>query len=82
MARTAFFTVNVLKDLRSLLAHGKPREEVIEEEVVIDQETADRLSHLTGAWEAFCNKEMIDRVYDDMNALWEMILERSHISLF
>ena len=77
-----FSTVNLLKDLRDLLAHGKPREEVIEEEVVIDQETADRLSHLTGEWEDFCNKEMMDRVYDDMNALWKMMLERSRISLF
>lgn len=78
-----FSTLEQLRLFRDTLAHGKPR-------VLDEKETAigtyDELYALNeiksrSPWEHYVTLESVQAGYDDMNAIWDMMLKRAGIEL-
>ena len=64
-----FSTLNTIKDLRDTLAHGKPDEKSIDEEVTIEQNAAWERMTLTAEWQKYCTPEFMRIVHEDLNAI-------------
>ena len=77
-----FSTLKTIKDFRDTLAHGKPDETTIHEEVIIEQHEADERVSLTADWRKYCTSEVVNTVHDDLDALWKMLLEKAEIEVF
>jgi len=77
-----FSTVNSIKAVRDMLAHGKPQEIPINEEVVIDQSEADQAPLLKSEWQKYCTIDFIRVAYEDTEAIWKLLLDRAGIRLF
>jgi hypothetical protein len=78
-----FSTIEQLRQFRDTLAHGKPR-------VLDERETAigtyDELYSVNeiksrSPWEHFVTLESVHAGYDDMNEIWNLMLERAGIAL-
>ena len=71
-----------MKNLRDILAHGKPVETTEDEEVVGTHEELDRGSNLAADWEADVRPEPVSEALADLDTLWKLMIEKSGISLF
>ena len=77
-----FSCIEKMKTLRDALAHGKP-ECVSKEEIVVgtyDELEAQR--RLSGSWEEMVTLDNVENWYDDMNEIWNLMLEAAAISVF
>ncbi len=77
-----FSTLKIIKDFRDTLAHGKPKETILEEEAIIEQEEEDGLVGLTAEWKKYCTLELMQIVHEDLNTLWKRLLEKAGIKVF
>ena len=77
-----FSTLNTIKDLRDTLAHGKPDEKSIDEEVTIEQNASWERMTLTAEWQQYCTLEFMRIVHEDLNTIWKMLLEKADIKVF
>jgi len=82
-AQRPFSTLEQLRQFRDTLAHGKPR-------VLDEKETAvgtyDELYSVNeiksrSPWEPYVTLESVQAGYDDMNAIWNLMLEKAGIEL-
>ena len=54
-----------LKNLRDMLAHGKPKEIRSEKEIITTHEELEKRSHLPAEWAAFLTEKFVLETYDD-----------------
>lgn len=71
-----------MKNFRDSIAHGKPVEIEFDEEVVFSEEEVDRKIDLDGEWVEFCSNENVFNTYDDIEEIWQDLIERSSLQLF
>jgi hypothetical protein len=77
-----YSTIQILKDLRDSLAHGKPLHLELDEAAIVDADRADESIDLTPDWEAYCTGEFANQAYADVNRIWKQLLSASNLSLF
>ena len=73
--------IGELKKFRDALAHGKPEE--IDREVYIET-TAKELQErgsLSAPYEDFLKEELVYQAYEDVEAIWKELLERSGLNI-
>jgi hypothetical protein len=72
-----------LRDFRNALAHGKPR--VLEEAEVVVGTYDEVYSHFEkphrSPWEEHVTLDFIDQAYEDMDKIWQMMLEKANIDV-
>ena len=71
-----------MKEFRDSIAHGKPVEIEFDEEVVFSEEEVDRKIDLDGEWVEFCSNENVFNTYDDIEEIWQDLIDRSSLQLF
>jgi hypothetical protein len=72
-----------LKEVRNILAHGKPFEEVIDEvEEGPQGKMPRRRVDLSGKWEKFCTTDVVLAACDDLSAIWEEMFKASGLGAF
>lgn len=81
-ANRPFCSVQRLKDLRDLLAHGKPQVDEHDETVEQTADELDRKLDLSGEWEKACSHDLVFEAFDDVDQLWKTMLEKAGISHF
>lgn len=77
-----FSSIGKMQALRDALAHGKP-ERITKEEIVVG--TYDELEarqRLHGTWEEMVTIDNVKDWFDDMRAIWELMLEAGDIEVF
>jgi hypothetical protein len=76
-----YSAIGYLKKFRDSLAHGKPDETEFDE--VIDvPDGAVRPIDLNGEWLQYCNHDSVFNTYDDVDAIWKELLQKSGIEVF
>ncbi len=79
-----FSTMEELRKFRDTLAHGKPRV-LDEKETAIgtyDELYATNDLKSRSPWEAYVTLESVQAGYDDMNEIWNLMLEKAGIKLY
>lgn len=73
-----------MKRLRDLIAHGKPVYDKTEEVIVATPEEAEEASHsgLAAGWEVDCKADVVFECREDLEALWKLMVEKSGLALF
>ena len=77
-----FRSVEALKAFRDSIAHGKPIETSLDEEVVKPADEIDRRIDLDGEWKAYCSHENVFNTYDDVMAIWQQLLTASGLAIY
>jgi hypothetical protein len=75
-------SIALLKRFRDTLAHGKPSKKKSEEIVMAKADELDRHIDLSGDWEKDCNENAGLQAYEDVEAMWRELLEKSGLSVF
>jgi hypothetical protein len=71
-----------MKSLRDTLAHGKPMEAELDEEVVGTHDELDRGADLAAGWEKDCIPDSVFEALTDLNELWKVMVQKSGIDVF
>jgi len=73
-----------MKNLRDLVAHGKPVYEKTEEIMVATPEEVDlaAASNLAAGWEVDCKPDVVFECREDLETLWKLMVEKSGIEFF
>jgi len=71
-------TILKLNNFRNSIAHGKPK---IVDPPTLVQTGPEALDLFKGEWESCVTQEFIDRSYEDMNSLWNTLLEAAKIPI-
>lgn len=74
-------TIQSLKSFRDMLAHGKPQEIRTDLEVVATEEELRRRGNLDAPWERLLTSEFVVSSYEDMEAVWRDLLEKSKLGV-
>lgn len=82
MAQRPFSTLHELKGFRDLVAHGKPMEVQTDEVLVATNEELDIFRGLEGSWERYCKADFVAVAYQDVDEIWNVLLERSGLKHF
>ena len=53
-----------------------------DEEVVFSEDDVDRKIDLDGEWVEFCSNENVFNTYDDIDEIWQDLINRSSLQLF
>lgn len=77
-----YSSVKKLKELRDLIAHGKPLEDEFDEEIIGLPEEIERLNDLNSKWESYCEHENVLNSREDINLIWNELLRFSGLSKF
>lgn len=77
-------TMEKMKKLRDMVAHGKPVELTTTEIMVATPEEVDLAAgaNLSAGWETECTPESVAEGLDDLDALWKQMVEKSGLNLF
>ena len=81
-ATRPYLSIKELKDFRDTLAHGKPLDLYLDEEVIATHEELDQRGLMRADWEAFVNKDFFACAYDDVENVWKDLLARSKLEIF
>lgn len=77
-----YSSIERLKKVRDLLAHGKPIiqkvDVVVKERGGREEEDATNIDH---AWEDLCKYEVVFETYDDVDAIWRQLIDASRIDI-
>lgn len=76
-----FLTLDRLKAFRDGIAHGKPSEITVEEELITTQEELEKQDILRNEWDEFINRDFMNEAYDDAESLWHRLLDASGLSI-
>jgi hypothetical protein len=71
-----------VKTFRDLIAHGKPNESEYDEVIEGAAEELEPRWNLSAAWMEQCTSQIVFEIYDDVDAIWKELLEKSNISFF
>jgi hypothetical protein len=71
-----------MKTLRDILAHGKPVEADVDEIVVGLPEELDRSVKLIAGWETYCTTDSVFEALADLDDLWKLMIEKSGLHVF
>jgi hypothetical protein len=72
-----------LKEVRNILAHGKPVEETIDEiEEGPQSKMQRRRIELSGKWEQFCTTDVVLQACDDLQTIWDEMFKASGLGAF
>jgi hypothetical protein len=71
-----------LKDFRDTLAHGKPEDKFLNEEVVATAEELEAMGILHAEWEAYIDQGFFQSAYDDAEQIWKELLAKSGLTIF
>jgi hypothetical protein len=71
-----------MKTLRDVLAHGKPAEAKTDEIVVGFPEELDRKVDLRAGWETYCTSDAVFEALEDLDQLWKLMIEKSGLRAF
>jgi len=74
-------TIHELKDLRDMLAHGKPQEIQLEETVVATEEELSKKGALTHDYEQFLTEAFVAQACEDVDAIWKDLLKRADLKI-
>ncbi len=77
-----FSTIRELKNFRDTLAHGKPIEIFLDEEVVATEDEIEEKFNQKVDWENSVNPDFVERAYSDVEDLWKIMLEKSGMNIF
>ena len=77
-----YSAINRLKDFRDFVAHGKPDEEEYDKVVEIAADGSDARPDLRGKWEAICATDSVFEIYEDSDAIWKELIEKSGLSVY
>jgi hypothetical protein len=77
-----YLNVEKLRAFRNTLAHGKPEEVELDEEVVATAEELDERGFLHAEWEAYIEQDFLNEAYDDAEQVWKELLEKSGLTVF
>jgi hypothetical protein len=75
-------SMRTMKDIRDMLAHGKPLETTEERILEVKPEDLDQANDLRAQWQKECNHDAVFQAYADMDDLWKQMIEKSGIPLF
>jgi len=71
-----------LKAFRDNLAHGKPDETEFDEVIYVPNGTVEGPIKLNAEWLKYCDHDSVFNTYDDIDAIWKQLLEKSGIEVF
>ncbi|NPU66239.1 hypothetical protein HL667_14640 [Bradyrhizobium sp. 83012] len=73
-----------MKNLRDLVAHGKPVYDKLDQEMIgTDQELEQASStSLLAGWESECKANVVFECREDLEQLWKLMVEKSGLELF
>ncbi len=74
-------TSNDLKYFRDSIAHGKPIEIEEDKESIVEQDEINNEIDLSGEWESYCTQEVVNNCYEDVDAIWKILLDKSGIEI-
>jgi hypothetical protein len=78
-----FSSLRTLKEIRDALAHGKPEEREIDIEVEAAVGELDgRRADMSQKWQNLCTVETVSRAYEDVDAVWKLMLEKSGMNVW
>ena len=77
-----YSSIVLLKEFRDLIAHGKPVDIDIDEEIVAKAEDLERPKILDGEWVKYCSHDTVMETYDDVDAIWQELLTAAGIPVF
>ena len=77
-----YLSVVKLKELRDMLAHGKPINKVFDEGVVATAEELEAQRIIDAGWEAQINHAFFSDAYADVERIWGELLTKSGLSVF
>lgn len=77
-----FTSIDKLKTFRDSIAHGKPCTIEVDEVVEVDQDELESVVDLSAGWEDFCTEEVMLEVYEDIEKIWQLLLEKTGLKLF
>jgi hypothetical protein len=75
-------SMRAMKDIRDMVAHGKPLETTEERILEVKAEDLDHANDLRAQWQKECTHDAVFQAYDDMDDLWKQMIEKSGIPLF
>jgi hypothetical protein len=71
-----------LKAFRDNLAHGKPDETEFDEVINVPNGAVEGPINLNAGWLKYCDHDSVFNAYDDIDAIWKQLLEKSGIEVF
>ena len=77
-----YSSIAKLKAFRDMLAHGKPEEKILDEEIEATVEELDALEFPRGAWEAYLDQAFLSQAYTDVEQVWKELLTKSELTVF
>jgi hypothetical protein len=75
-------SIRELKEFRDSIAHGKPMRLEADEIVEGTADEIDAIPDLSTEWEAYCVPGKVFATYDDVDAIWKQLLDKSKLALF
>lgn len=80
MTQRPYVSIDRLKRIRDMLAHGKPKQVKIEEEAIgTHNELVSRLRGFKTEWEQLITPEFVTEAYQDIDTIWNEMLAASGI---
>jgi hypothetical protein len=77
-----YSSIELLKEFRDLVAHGKPIEmEFNEVRELAREEVEQGIDLLAGDWEKYCKLNVVLQTYDDIDAVWKELIEKSGLPI-
>ena len=78
-----YLSVARLKNFRDLLAHGKPQDIFLDEEVVVETtEELEAMRILLTDWEVFIDHAFLHEAYSDVEQIWKELMDKSGLKVF
>jgi hypothetical protein len=81
-AARPYLSVTKLKDFRDTLAHGKPEDKYLDEEVVATAEELEAMGILHADWQSYLNEAFLQEAYEDAELIWKDLLAKSGLTIF
>lgn len=79
LSKAPYKTIKELKNLRDMLAHGKPKELEWKGEVEPTKEEIDALIKPSADYEAFLKEAFVVEAHDNVDTIWKDLLKKSKI---
>ena len=77
-----YSSMELLKQFRDTLAHGKPIKEEFSEIVEGKPEELDRRIDLSGAWEKDCNEDVARAASEDLDIIWKDLIKAAGLNIY